>query len=124
MGLSPDILNDGGFVGGSFDVVINGFAYTLDTFDLDDPVSQADANKADGTPKGGLFVKGKKKCNVKIMAVTGIPSPAQLIPFAFAFDGQLLNWTVTNRKLAAANTGANIRTYTADIVQYINPIPA
>lgn len=123
MATSPDTLVDGGFVAGSFDCTINGYAYTLDTFDLDEPVSQADAMKADGTAKGGVFVKGKKKCGVKIKAITGTPAPAQLVPFAFAFDGiTSYNWVVTNRKLSGSNEGASIRTYTADIVQYIAAI--
>lgn len=119
----PDTLNDGGYLTGSYDVTILGYAYTLDTIDHDLPVGQADAMKADGTPKGGAFVVGKQKLSVKIKAMTGIPAPAQLTPFALAIhDFPSKNWVVTNLKIASSNEGANIRTYTADIVQYINAI--
>lgn len=119
----PDTLNDGGYLTGSYDVTILGYAYTLDTIDHDLPVGQADAMNADGTPKGGAFVKGKQKLSVKIKAVFGIPAPSQLVPFALALhDFASVNWTVTNLKIASSNEGANIRTYTADIVQYMNAI--
>lgn len=118
-----DTLNDGGYLTGSYDVIILGYAYTLDTVDHDLPVGQADAMNADGTPKGGAFVRGKEKLSVKIKAMTGIPAPAQLEPFALTLHGYAAkNWTVTNLKIASSNEGANIRTYTADMVQYMNTI--
>lgn len=118
-----DTLNDGGYQTGSYDVTILGFAYTLDTIDHDLPVAQADAMKADGTPKGGAFVRQKQKLSVKIKAITGISAPAQLVPFALAVHGYASkNWTVTNLKIASSNEGANIRTYTADIVEFVNAI--
>lgn len=118
-----DTLNDGGFLTGSYDVTINGYAYTLDTVDHDLPVAQADANNADGTPKGGAFVRQKEKLSVKIKAVTGTPAPAQLVPFALAIHGySSKNWAVTNLKIASSNEGASIRIYSADIVQHVNAI--
>lgn len=117
----PDTLSDGGFVTGSYDVTIDGYAYTLDTVDHDLPVAQADAMNADGTPKGGAFVKGKQKLAVKIKAVTGIPAPSQLVPFALALHGYASKyWVVANLKIASSNEGASIRTYNADICQHIN----
>ncbi len=114
-------LSDGGFVAGSYDVAIGGYAYTLDTLDHDLPVSQADAMKADGTPKGGAFAIGKQKFAVKINAIAGIPAPAQLVPFAFGPHGYPSSWwTVTNLKISSANNGAVIRTYSADVAQLVN----
>ena len=118
---SVQTLSDGGFAAGSYDVVIDGISYTLDTLGQDLPVSQADAMKADGTPKGGVFVAGKQKLSVKINAIVGTAAPSQLVKFAFAVHGYAsANWAVTNLKIDSANTGAHIRTYTADIVQQIN----
>lgn len=118
-----DTLNDGGFQIGSYDVTILGYAYTLDTVDHDLPVAQADANNANGTPKGGAFVRQKQKLSVKIKAITGIPAPAQLVPFALVIhDYPSKNWAVTNLKIASSNEGASIRTYTADIVEHVNAI--
>lgn len=115
----PDTLSDSGLIGGSYDVVINGFSYTLDTVDHDLPVSEAIAMNADGTFKGGVAVKGQEKLSVKISAITGIPAPSQLVPFALAIHGYAAkNWKVTNLKIASSNSGAAIRTYTADITQY------
>lgn len=119
-----DTLNDGGYLTGSYDVTILGYAYTLDTIDHDLPVGQADAMNADGTPKGGAFVRMKQKLSVKIKAMTGFPAPAQLVPFALAIHGYASkNWAVTNLKIASSNEGANIRTYTADMAEYVNAIP-
>lgn len=115
----PDTLTDNGLIGGSYDVNIGGFPYTMTTYDRDYPVSEAVAMNADGTFKGGVAVKGQQKISVKIDAITGIPKPAQLVPFAWGEPGEpVLNWKVTNLKLTASNSGANIRTYSADITQY------
>jgi hypothetical protein len=116
-----EILNDGGFITGSYDITIDGYSYTLDTVDHDLPVAQQDAWHANGTPKGGVFVKLKQKISVKIKAVTGTPAPSQLVPFALAIHGYAsIYWTVTNLKISSANEAAAIRTYTADIVQHVN----
>lgn len=116
-----DILVDGGFQYGSYDVTIDGYAYTLDTVDHDLPVTQADAMLASGLPKGGVFVIGKQKMSVKINAVTGTQPPTQLKPFAFAVHGYASKWwAVTNLKISSSNTPSTIRTYTADVVQLIN----
>lgn len=118
---SATTLTDGGFLTGSYDVTIDGYAYTLDTVDHDLPISQADARNADGTPKGGAFVREKEKVSVKINAITGIPAPSQLVPFNLALHGYASKkWAVTNLKIASANTGAVIRTYTADLIEQIN----
>ncbi len=78
---------------------------------------------ADGTPKGGAFVRGKEKLSCKIKAITGTPAPAQLTPFALAVSGYASkNWVVTNLKIASSNEGANIRTYNVDIAEYIAAI--
>lgn len=117
----PDILSDGGFVTGSYDVTIDGYSYTLDTVDHDLPVTQADAMHANGLPKGGAFVRGKEKLAVKIKAITGTPAPSKLVAFSLAIHGFAAKyWVVTNRKIASSNEGATIRTYTADIVEHIN----
>lgn len=116
----PDTLSDNGFVGGSYDVTIDGYAYVLDTVDHDLPVSQADAQYANGTPKGALFVKGKQRLAVRIKAVSGVQAPSQLVPFSLAIHGYSSKyWVVTNLKITSANDGAVIRTYNADIVQHI-----
>jgi hypothetical protein len=120
---SATTLNDGGFQTGSYDVTIDSYAYTLDTVDHELPIFQADAMTATGLPKGGAFVRGKQKLAVKIKAITGTPAPSQLVPFALSIHGfSSRNWTVTNLKIASSNEGANIRTYNADIVEYVNSI--
>jgi len=117
----PDTLSDGGFLTGSYDVTINGYSYTLDTVDHDLPVMQSDAKTASGLPKGGAAVKDKEKLSVKIKAITGIPAPSQLVPFALALHGYSSKyWYVGNLKIASSNEGATIRTYTADITQHVN----
>lgn len=114
-----DTLTDNGLITGSYDIVINGFPYTLDTVDHNLPVSEAVAMNADGTFKGGASVKGQQKLSVKINAITGIPAPSQLVPFALAIHGySSLNWKVTNLKINSSNSGAALRTYSADITQY------
>lgn len=114
-----DTLNDNGLIGGSYDVTINGYSYTLDTVDQDLPVSESVAMNADGTFKGGYAVKGQQKLAVKINAITGTPAPSQLVPFALAIHGYTsLNWKVTNLKINSSNSGAALRTYSADITQY------
>jgi len=119
--MENQILSDGGFITGSYDVSIDGYSYTLDTVDHDLPVAQADAAHANGLPKGGAFVSQKEKLSVKIKAITGIPAPSKLVPFALAIHGFTSKyWVVTNRKIASSNEGASIRTYSADIVQHIN----
>jgi hypothetical protein len=120
----PNVLPDG-YQGGSYDIVINGFPYTLDTVDHDLPVSEAVATAANGTFKGGLSVKGQQKLSVKINAAVGIPAPAQLVPFPLAIHGySARNWKATNLKIASANNGAVIRTYSADITEYKAPLVA
>jgi len=115
----PDTLNDNGLIGGSYDVVIDGFAYTLDTVDHDLPVSEAVANNANGTFKGGLSVKGQQKLSVKINAMTGVQAPSQLVPFSLAIHGfAARNWKVANLKINSSNSGAALRTYTADITEF------
>jgi hypothetical protein len=118
---TANTLADGGFLTGSYDVTIDGYSYTLDTVDHDLPVTQADAYNANGTAKGGAFIRGKEKLSVKINAVSGTPAPSQLVAFSLALHGYTSKyWVVTNLKISSANTGANIRTYAADIVQHIN----
>jgi len=119
--MAPELLVDGGFITGSYDVTIDGYAYTLDTVDHDLPVAQSDAMHANGLPKGGAFVAQKEKLAVKIKAITGTPAPSKLVPFALAIHGFTSKyWVVTNRKISSSNEAAAIRTYTADIVQHIN----
>ncbi len=116
-----DTLTDGGFLTGSYDATIDGYAYTLDTVDHDLPVSQADAMLASGLPKGGAFVLGKQKMSVKINAVSGTPAPTQLKAFALAVHGYASKWwCVGSLKISSANDGAKIRTYAAEICQLIN----
>jgi hypothetical protein len=119
----PDTLGDGGYQTGSYDVTIGGYSYTLDTVDHELPIGQADAMNADGTPAGGAFVRMKEKVAVKIKAVTGTPAPSQLVPFALSFHGYpSKNWVIATMKITSSNEGAQIRTYNADIVEYINSI--
>lgn len=120
---SATTANDGGYITGTYDVTIDSLPYTLDTIDHELPVAQADANTAAGNPKGGVFVTLKQKMSVKIKAVTGVAAPSQLVPFALAVHGySSKNWVVTNLKIASSNESASIRTYTADIVQWIAAI--
>ncbi len=116
-----DILNDGGFITGSYDITLDGYGYTLNTVEHDLPVAQQDASTAAGLPKGGVFVKLKQKLSVKIFGITGTPPPSQLVPFSLAIHGYAaIYWTVTNLKISSANDGAKIREYSADIVQHVN----
>lgn len=119
-----DTVNDGGYVGGSYGAWINKFYYVFDTVDHDLPWGSAKANNADGTPAGGLYVRMAEKVSVKIKAKTGVPAPGQGKPFVCAFDGfPEKNWLVTNLKISSSNEGAQIRTYTADLEEYVNQIP-
>ncbi len=118
---SQDTLSDGGYITGTYDVVIDGFPYTIETSDHDLPVSIADANKADGSPKGGAAVKGKQKLSVKILAIAGIDPPSQLKAFPLALNRFPSKWWfVGNLKISGSNDGAKITTYTAEITQHIN----
>lgn len=113
--------SDGGFSTGTTDVIIAGFAYTLQTNDHDLSVAQSDAMTAQGLPKGAAFVVQKQKLSVKIQAITGIPAPAQLVPFYYSSHNLPNNWwLVTNLKISSSNSSAAIRTYTADIVYLVN----
>jgi hypothetical protein len=119
----PNTLGDGGYETGSYDVTIGGYSYTLSKVEHELPIGQADAMNADGTPAGGAFVRMKEKVSVTIEAITGTPVPSQLVPFALSFHGYpSKNWVVTTIKIQSSNEGAKIRTYSADIVEYINSI--
>ncbi len=119
MPAEPNVLNDNGLISGSFDININGFPYTMDTYTRNFPVSEAVAMNADGTFKGGASVKGQQKITVKINAITGVPKPSQLVPFAWGEPGETpLNWKVTTCSLTASNSGASLRSYSAEITQY------
>jgi hypothetical protein len=119
----PDTYGDGSFITGSASGTINGYSYVFDKIDHEKPVGQADAMNADGTPKGGAFVRMKEKVSVTIKAITGTPAPAQMVPFALAFHNEASkNWIVTNIKIASSNEGAQIRTYNADLCEHINAI--
>jgi hypothetical protein len=120
---SATTANDGGYITGSYDITLDSLPYTLDTIDHELPVAQQDANTAAGLPKGGAFVRQKEKMSVKIKAVTGVAAPSQMVPFALAVHGySSKNWIVTNLKIASSNEAANIRTYTADLVEWIAAI--
>ena len=115
----PNVLTDNGLISGSYDVVIDGAAYTLDTVDHDLPVAESVAMNADGTFKGGASVKGQQKLSVKINAITGVKAPSQLVPFSLAIHGYAArNWKVTNLKVTSSNSGASLRSYSADITEY------
>jgi hypothetical protein len=119
----PTTYGDGSFITGSAEGTINGYAYVFDKIEHEKPVGQADASNADGTPKGGAYVKLKEKVSVTIKAITGTPAPAQMVPFAMAFHGETSrNWLVTNIKISSSNEGAQIRTYNADLVEHVNSI--
>lgn len=125
MGPSPDVLLDGGFQTGSYGFVLNGFYYAADTISHKTTTSSARANKANGTPAGGAHVRGPEMISAKIKARTGVPRPAPRIPFRASFsDEPPKNWVVTSTTIESSNEGASIRTYSADIEEYINPIPA
>lgn len=112
---------DGSFAVGTYDVTIDSLAYTLDTISHELPVSEAHAYLSTGLPKGGAYIKGKQKINCKINAVTGTAAPSQMVKFTFAFHGFTnTNWIVTSLKINSANTGAQIRTYDATIMEVIN----
>lgn len=119
----PDVLNDNGLISGSYDIVLNGFAYTLKTAEHDLPVAESVAMYADGTFKGGASVKGQQKLSVTIDAITGIPAPSQLVPFSLAIHGySARNWKVTNLKISSSNTAASLRSYSGDITEYKQPL--
>jgi hypothetical protein len=120
---SATTANDGGFLTGSYDVTIDGYAYTLDTVDHELPVASQKAMTATGLPKGAAYVRQFEKLAVKIKAITGTPAPSALVPFALAIHNfSSKNWIVTNRKITSSNEGASIRTYSADIEEYIASI--
>lgn len=117
----PDVLSDGGYITGTYDITINAYPYTLNTIDHDKPVARADANTRLGTPKGGAYAKGKQSFSVQIFAIQDIPAPEQLVPFQLALHNEDTKWwIVTNLKITSANDGAAIRTYNADMVHHVN----
>jgi hypothetical protein len=85
------------------------------------PVGQADAQNADGTPKGGAFVRLKEKLSVTIKGQSTKSPPTKLSPFSLAVNGYAAKyWVVTNLKISASNEGAVITTWNADLVEHVN----
>lgn len=118
---SATTLTDGLYLTGTYNVPIDGFVYTLETYDHDLPVSQSDTTTSAGVPKGGAFARGKEKVAVKIKAIAGTPPPSQLVKFPFAFDNlPTKNWVVTNLKASGSNAPASIQEFSADISEFLN----
>ena len=112
-------LSDNGFLAATYDVVINGVAYTVKTSSHSLPVAETVASNKDGTFKGGAAVKQQEKISVVIEGQSQLRPPSQLVPFRAAFDGYApKNWKVTNLKIDASNSGAAITTWSADITEY------
>lgn len=115
----PDTLNDGGYIAGTLDIEIDGYAYTLKTSSHSLPVAESVASFGNGTFKGGAAVKQQEKLAVVIEGQTGLRPPSQLVPFRAAVNGfPPKNWKVTNLKIDANNSGAAITTWSADITQF------
>lgn len=111
-----DILSDNGPIIGTYDVTIDGYAYTLETLDHDLPVTGEAVRSSSGAFNGGAYVRDQERASVKIFAVTGTPAPSQLVRFTAALHGYASKyWAVTNLKIASSTAG--LRAYTADIVQ-------
>jgi hypothetical protein len=108
--------DSGAIYGQTYDVTIDGFAYTFKTLDHAKNVSGIQIKGATGLFKGGAYVVEQERCSVEIDAITGINAPSQLVVFQQAFHGFAAKyWMVGNLSVKSGNeTG---RTYSAEIME-------
>lgn len=113
-----DTLSDNGRIfGQTYDVTINGYAYTLKTLDHALPVNGEQTMDSSGLFNGGGYTRGQERISVEIDAVTGTPAPAQLVPFAATLHGfSSKRWIVGSLQIRSSQTG--LRTYSAELLQY------
>lgn len=109
--------DSGAIFGATYDVTIDGAAYTLKTVDQSIPVNGEQIFTAAGLFKGGGYVLGQERLQVEIDAITGVAAPSQLVPFALSIHGfASKNWIVGNLNIRSGN--AQLRTYSAEIMEY------
>lgn len=108
--------DSGAIYGQTYDVTIDGFAYTLKTVDHAKNVSGIVIKGNTGLFKGGAYVVDQEIVQVEIDAITGIDAPSQLIVFAQAFHGFASKyWMVGNLSIKSGNEAG--RTYSAELKQ-------
>lgn len=113
-----DILSDSGAIyAQTYDITINGYAYTLKTVDHSLPVNGEAIADSTGLFKGAGYVRGQETLSCEIDAISGISAPTQLYPFAQAFHGYASkNWVVASLQIKSSNAGT--RTYSAELKEY------
>ncbi len=108
--------DNGAIFGQTYDVTIDGYAYTLKTLDHALPSSGMEIKSSVGAFKGGADVLDRETFSCEIDAITGTPAPSQLVVFAQAFHGFASKyWKVHSMSVKSGNeTG---RTYSAECKQ-------
>lgn len=110
--------DSGAIYGVTYDVTIDGFAYTLKTIDHQKNVSGIEIKDSTGRYKGGAWVIDRERCQVEIDAITGTDAPSQLVRFTAAFHGFASKaWIVQSLSLKSGNEQG--RTYSAEIAEYL-----
>lgn len=108
-----ETLTDGGPIYGStYDVTIDGYAYTLRTADHSLPVAGDEIRDSSGKFKGHASIVQRQQVSVEIDAITGTPAPSQLVPFSQAFHGYAAKWWAVH-DLTIKSSQTSLRTYTA-----------
>lgn len=115
-----DTLSDGGPIfGATYDVTIDGYAYTLRTADHSLPTADGEIMDSSGLFKGAGAVRKREQISVEIDAITGVQAPTQLKVFAYSFHGYASKyWAVHDLTIKSSQTA--LRTYTAVLKQMKN----
>ena len=110
--------DSGGIYGQTYDVTIDGYAYTLKTLDHALPTSGMEIKTAVGLYRGGGDVVDRETLSAEIDAISGTPAPSQLVVFAQAFHGFTSKyWKVHSMSIKSGNESG--RTYSVECKQSI-----
>lgn len=116
MSTNPTKSDSGAIYGQTYDVTIDGYAYTLKTVDHALNVSGIQIKGATGLFKGGAYVVEQERVSIEIDAISGIPAPSQLVVFAQAFHGFTSKyWMLGNLSIKSGNEAG--RTYSGELMQ-------
>jgi hypothetical protein len=112
----PEFLTNGSPapITGSYEATINGYAYDLETADLDEG---GEIEKFYDAPTGAYQASSQfsnpEVLKVSITAYTGIPAPAKNVRFTADFGNGSQYWAVVSRSQKSVVRGA--RKYEAEI---------
>ncbi len=110
--------DSGAIYGATYDVTIDGYAYTLKTLDHALPTSGGEIKGPTGLYKGGADVVDRETFSGEIDAISGTPAPSQLVVFAQAFHGFTSKyWKVHSMSIKSGNE--SLRTYSVECKQSI-----